>query len=95
MKDVLSTRINWIKQGEESLQQIVSTLREESLHKIVSGIYDPTEILKNMSEQDICLDCNLKELIDWEGNVMELFDQRDTVIAKDKCCPSAAKKDCL
>jgi hypothetical protein len=67
MKDVLSTWTNWIKQGEESLQQIFSTLPEESLQKIVSGIYDPTVILKNMSEQDICLDCNLKELIDPKG----------------------------
>ncbi len=41
MKDVLYTRTNWIKQGEESLQQIVSILPEESLQQIVSGIYNP------------------------------------------------------
>ncbi len=37
MQDVLT---NWIKQGEEFLQQIVS------------GFYDPNTILKNLSEQD-------------------------------------------
>jgi hypothetical protein len=35
-------------------------------------------ILKNLSEQDICFDSNLKELIDLEGNVMDLFDQHDS-----------------
>jgi hypothetical protein len=36
MKDVLRT--NWIKQGAEFLQQIVSFLQEESLQHIVSSI---------------------------------------------------------
>ncbi len=44
MKDVLRT--NWIKQGEESLHQIVSIFREECLQQIVLGIYDPNAILK-------------------------------------------------
>ncbi len=75
MKDILSTRTNWIKQGEESLQQIFSTLLEESLQQIVYCINYPNVILK---EQDICLDSDLKELIDLEGNAMDLFDQCDS-----------------
>ncbi len=35
MKDILYTKTNWIKQGEESLQQIVSIFQEESLQQIV------------------------------------------------------------
>ena len=62
MKDVLWT--NWIKQGEESMVQIVS------------GIYDPNAILKNLSERDICLDS--KDLIDSERNAVDLNDQRDS-----------------
>ncbi len=54
MKDVLRT--NWIKQGEEFLQQIVSIFLEEFLLQIVLSIYDPNVILKNLSEQDICFD---------------------------------------
>ncbi len=56
MKDVLYNRTNWIKQGEESLQQIVSIVREESLPHIVLGIYYQNAILRNLSEQDICFD---------------------------------------
>ncbi len=52
MKDVLRT--NWIKQGAEFLQQIVLFLLEESLQQVVSSIYDPNAILKDLSEQDIC-----------------------------------------
>jgi hypothetical protein len=42
MKDVLTwlLRTNWIKQGEEFMQQIVSIFREESLPQTVSGIYE-------------------------------------------------------
>ena len=46
MKDVLMT--NWIEQGAEFLEQIVSFFREESLPKIVSSIYDTNAILKNL-----------------------------------------------
>jgi hypothetical protein len=62
MKDVLRT--NWIKQGQESLPQIVS------------GIYDQTVTLKNLSDQDICSDC--KDLIESERNVVDLHDQSDS-----------------
>ncbi len=51
MKDILRT--NWIKQGQESLQQIVLIFLEESLLQIVQGSYNPNTILKNLSEQDI------------------------------------------
>jgi hypothetical protein len=74
MKDVLRTK--WIKQGKESLQQVVSIFREESLLQIVSGIYDPNAIVKNLSEQDICFDS--KDLIDSERNAVDLNDQRDS-----------------
>ncbi len=74
MKDVLRT--HWIKQGEESLQQIVLIFREESLPQIVSGIYNQNAILKNLSEQDICLDSN--DLIDSERNAVDLNEQRDS-----------------
>ena len=53
MKDVLRT--NCIKQGQESLQQIVSFFLEESLQQIVLGAYYPNAILKNLSDQDILL----------------------------------------
>jgi hypothetical protein len=77
MKDILyDTRTNWIKQGEESLHQIVLIFREESLLQIVSGIYYPNVILKNLSEQDICFDS--KDLIDLERNAVDLDDQRDS-----------------
>jgi hypothetical protein len=68
MKDVLYTRTNWIKDSEG----------EESLPQIVLGIYDPDEILKNLSEQDICSDS--KDLIDCEveRNAVDLDDQRDS-----------------
>ncbi len=74
MKDVL--RPNWIKQGQKSLQQIVSFFREESLLKIVSGTYYPHAILKNLSDQDIC--CDSKDLIDHERNAVDLYYQRDS-----------------
>jgi hypothetical protein len=73
MKDILYTRTNWIKQGEESLQQIVSICREESLQQFDSSFYDPNAILKNLSEQDICFDS--KDLIDSERNAVDLNDQ--------------------
>ncbi len=75
MKDVLSTETNCFKQGEENLQQIVSTLREESQPQIVPGIYDPILILKNLSGQDICF--NSKDLIDSERNAVSQYDQRE------------------
>jgi hypothetical protein len=59
MKDVLRT--NWIKQGQKSLQQLVSFFREKSLQQIVSGIHDPHDILQNLFKQDICFDS--KDLI--------------------------------
>ncbi len=54
----------YIEQGKESLLLITLILREEFLQQleIVSGIYDPVVILKNLSEQDICFDSN--DLID-------------------------------
>jgi hypothetical protein len=58
--------------------KISSTLQEESLQQIVSGICDPNVILQNLSEQDICFGCNLREWIDREGNSMDLFDQHDS-----------------
>ena len=67
---------NWIKQGEESLQLIVSIFREESLQQIVSDIYDPNAILKNVAERDVCLDS--KDLIDSERNAVDLNDQLDS-----------------
>jgi hypothetical protein len=76
MKDVLYTRTNWIKQGEESLQQFISIFREESLPQIVLGIYDPNAILKNLSEQDICFDS--KDLMDSEKNAVNLDDLCDS-----------------
>ncbi len=51
----------YIEQGEESLQHIISNLREESLQQSVSGTHDPHDILQNLSEQDICFDS--KDLI--------------------------------
>ncbi len=50
-----------IEQGEESLPQIISNLREESLQQIISGIHNHHDILQNLSEQDICFDS--KDLI--------------------------------
>ncbi len=76
MKDVLYTRKKWIKQGEESLQQIVLIFREKSLQQIVSSIYDPNAILKYLSEHDICFDS--QGLIDRERNAVDLNDQRDS-----------------
>ena len=48
--------MKYAKQREESLQQIVSTPRDESLPQIASGIYYQYAILQNLSEQDICFD---------------------------------------
>jgi hypothetical protein len=76
MKDILYTRTNWIKQTEESQQQIVSIFREETLQHIVSVIHNPNAILKNLSEQDICFDS--KVLVDLERNAVDLYDQRDS-----------------
>jgi hypothetical protein len=70
------TRSSKDKQGQESLQQIVSISREESLPQIFSGIYNPNAILKNLSEQDICFDS--KDLIDRERNAVDLDDQLDS-----------------
>ena len=74
MKEVLRT--NWIKQGAEDVQHIVSVLREESLPQIVSSIYEPVAILKDLSEQDICLVS--KDLIGSERNAVDLNDQSDS-----------------
>ena len=65
--------MNYVGQREESLQQIVSIPREESLLQIVSGIYHHNAILQNLSEQDICFGSSLKE-----RNAMNLLDQRDS-----------------
>ena len=45
-----------VEQREESLQQIVSIPREESLPQVASGIYYQNAILQNLSEQDTCFD---------------------------------------
>ena len=49
-------QMNYVGQREESLQQIVSIPREESLPPIVSGNYYHNVILQNLSEQDTCFD---------------------------------------
>ncbi len=66
----------YTEQGEESLQQIISILQEESLLQIVTGICDPHAILQNLSERDICFDS--KDLVDRESNDVDLHDQRDS-----------------
>ncbi len=66
----------YIEQGEESPQQIISTLREEFLLQTVLGIYDPHAVLKNLSQRDICFDS--KDLIDQESNAVDRYDQRDS-----------------
>ncbi len=43
----------YIEQGEESLLQIISILPEEFLDQVVSGIYDPRDILQNLFERDM------------------------------------------
>ena len=53
-------QMKYVEQLEESLPQIVSIPREESLLRIVSGIYYHNAILQNLSEQDICFDSSLK-----------------------------------
>ncbi len=73
MQDILYTRTNWIKRGEESLQQIISIFLEDFLLQIVSGIYDPNVILKNLSQHDACFES--KDLIDLERNAVDLYDQ--------------------
>ena len=50
--------MKYVEQREESLQQIVSIPREESLPQIASGIYYHNAILQNLSEQDTCFDSN-------------------------------------
>jgi hypothetical protein len=66
-----------IEQGEESLQQIISNLQEESLQQSVSGTPDPCDTLQNLSEQNtICFDS--KDLIHQEMNAKDLYDQRDS-----------------
>ena len=42
-------QMNYVGQREESLQQIVSIPREESLPQTASGIYYHNEILQNLS----------------------------------------------
>ena len=68
--------MKYAEQREESLQQIVSIPREESLPQIASGIYFQNAILQNLYEQDICFDS--KDLIDQERNAVYLYDQRDS-----------------
>ena len=46
--------MKYVEQREESLHQIVSIPREESLPQIASGIYYHNAILQNLSEQDTC-----------------------------------------
>ena len=69
-------QMKYVEQREESLQQIVSIPREDSLSQIVSGIYYHNVILQNLSEQDTCFDS--KDLIDRERNAVDLYDQRDS-----------------
>ncbi len=71
-----SVQIKYIEQREESLQQIVSIPREESLPPIISGIYYHDAIHQIFSEQDICF--GMKDSIDRERNAMDLYDQRDS-----------------
>ena len=68
--------MKYVEQREESLQQIVSIPREESLPQIASGIYHHNANLQNLSEQDICFDS--KDLIDRERNAVDLYDRRDS-----------------
>ena len=69
-------QMKYVEQREESLQQIVSIPREESLLQIVLGIYYHNVILQNLSENDVCFDS--KDLIDREMNAVDLYDQRDS-----------------
>ena len=68
--------IKYVEQREESLLQIVSIPRAESLLQIVSGIYYHNAILQNLSEQDTCFDS--KDLIDRERNAVDIYHQRDS-----------------
>ena len=68
--------MKYIEQREESLQQIVSIPRKESLPRIVPGICYHNSILQNLSEQDTCFDS--KDLIERERNAVDLYDQRDS-----------------
>ena len=68
--------MKYAEQRVESLQQIVSIPRDESLPQIVSYNYDHNMILQNLSEQDICF--YSKGLIDRERNAVDLCDQRDS-----------------
>ena len=72
-------QMNYVGQREESLQQIVSIPREESI-RIVSGNYYHNAILQNLSEQDTCFDS--KDLIDRERNAVDLYDQSDSSDSK-------------
>ena len=69
-------QMKYVEQREESLQQIVSIPREESLPQIASGIYYHNAILQNLSEQAKCFDS--KNLIDRKRNAVALKDQRDS-----------------
>ena len=85
-------QMNFVRQREESLQQIVSIPREESLPQIVSGIYYHNAILQNLSEQDTCF--GSKDLIDRERKaVVSVWIYMMSVIAKDKCL-SAVSVSC-
>ena len=79
--------MKYAEQREESLQQIVSIPREESLPQIASGIYYHNAIFQNLSEQDTCFDS--KDLIDRERNAVDLHDQRDS---KGQMSSTAASK---
>ena len=71
--------MKYVEQQEESLPQILSIPREESLPRIVLGIHynNATRILQNLSEQGIFFDC--KDLINRENNAVDLYDdQRDS-----------------
>ncbi len=51
------------------------------MQQVVLGFYYLNAILQNLSEQDICcFDSNLKDLIDQEGNAMDLYDQCDSKV---------------
>ena len=69
-------QMKYVEQQEESLQQIVSTPREEFQTQIISGIYYHNAILQNLSEQDTCF--GSKDLIDRERKAVDLYDQRDS-----------------
>ena len=68
--------MKYVEQREESLQQIVSIPREESLPQFISDNCYHNAILQNLLEQDTCFDS--KDLIARGRNAVDLYDQRDS-----------------